>query len=130
MRQEAAQEKDRRKEDEVTRKKWSREEDNLRRSEEKKQEARHEMSRPISSPPAGARVDLQGEWTLREGKIIRRLRRPRRELFYPAGGGCPVDWRKLKGKRVTHVIMANTGEILDYLDDWTADDAGGPSGTP
>ena len=41
-----------------------------------------------------------------------------------------MSWQKLRGKRVTHVIMGANGNIHEYVDDWTQDDAGGPSGDP
>ena len=129
LRQEAREEKGRSDEgnDEVTWRKRSREEANPRMSEEKKEEARPKFNAP---PPAEARVDLQDEWTLRGNNVTCLLRRPRRELFCPTGGGCPVSWQKLKGKRTTQVIMNANGEIREYVDDWTQDDAGGPSGDP
>ena len=41
-----------------------------------------------------------------------------------------MSWQKLKGKRTTQVIMDANGEIHEYVDDWTLDDAGGLSGNP
>ena len=90
MRQEAAQDKEKEKEreEEVKKRKRSKENDNLKTSGERKEEAPPRFNAP---PPAEARVDLQNEWVLREGKIVYLVRIPRRGLFYPTGGGCPVD---------------------------------------
>ena len=122
MRQEAGEEKRRKEEskEEVTRKKRSREETNPRtghftaseanprRSEEKKEET----DRPnlhMAPPPPGARVkEEQDEWEIRGNKVICYHRKPRKMTFTPVNTKCPINYTKLKSKRVTHCINLET----------------------
>ena len=94
----------------------SREEEKPERSEEERRE--DELK--------GARVDLQGEWVVRDGRVMRQHRVPRVCLFYPANGGCPVNWGKLKCRRTTRTIIHVSGEMHDRVGDWSGGEKGGP----
>ena len=49
-------------------------------------------------------------------------------MFFPTNGGCPVNWRRLGNKRVTHAIVSTSGVIHEHVDDWTDENQGGVTG--
>ena len=117
MRREAGEEKRRKEEskEEVNKKKRSREEATPKGNQ------REEAPQPnvhMAPPPAGARVkEEEDEWVVKGNKVICFHRKPRRTTFTPVNTRCPVDYTKLKSKRVTHCINLETGAIVECVDE-------------
>ena len=87
-----------------------------------------EPVKPRTPPPPGAKVDVQDRWIVRGNTVICEHHVPRRGLFFPTNGGCPVNWRRLRSRRVTHAIVSSTGAIHEHIDDWTDEHQGGVTG--
>ena len=51
-------------------------------------------------------------------KVICYHRKPRKMTFTPVNTRCPVNYTKLKSKRVTHCINLETGAIMECVDEW------------
>ena len=70
-------------------------------------------------PPLEARVkEEEDEWEIRGNRVICYHRKPRKMTFTPVNTRCPVNFNKLKSKRVTHCINLETGEIRECVDEW------------
>ena len=120
----AGEEKRRKEEgkEEANMKKRSREEVKSEAKPKEEDKTKEETDRPnlhVAPPPPGARVkEEEDEWEIRGNRVICHHRKQRRMTFTPVNTKCPINYDKLKSKRVTHCINLETGDIKECVDEW------------